>query len=51
MAGAPDRPETELRRLQTRLERERKTRLAAEAIAERGMRECTRSNARCNCCR
>lgn len=39
MSGAPDRPETELRRLQTRLERERKTRLAAEAIAERGMRE------------
>jgi signal transduction histidine kinase/DNA-binding response OmpR family regulator len=39
MAGAPDSSETELRRLRTRLERERKTRLAAEAIAERGMRE------------
>src|SRR5919106_1669125 len=39
MAAMPDRPEIELRRLYTRLERERKTRIAAEAIAERGMRE------------
>jgi signal transduction histidine kinase/DNA-binding response OmpR family regulator len=39
MGGAPDRPETTLLRLQKRLDRERQTRLAAEAIAERGMRE------------
>jgi signal transduction histidine kinase/DNA-binding response OmpR family regulator len=39
MGGAADRPETQLLRLQKRLDRERKTRLAAEAIAERGMRE------------
>jgi GAF domain-containing protein len=39
MAGEADGPETELRRLHTRLERERRTRIAAEAIAERGMRE------------
>src|ERR671923_2281692 len=39
MGDAPNGPETERLRLQKRLDRERKTRLAAEAIAERGMRE------------